>query len=202
LAPSLEGSQLYAKFDSVSLSESPVENVSTSAREGDRNGAQCEPEAEVGNGRHEQDNTGHDSASEPQHRAVYSDESHPYPATVEANSETRPPTPSPSELPPGTPTTGDDPESPAEQPHPQKDSSTPSLHLPPVASPSAASSSSLPSPNRKTHKATRSSGPSAFEKVVNKTRPPFLPPKSRDEDQKHMADWEKMMKRSRAAGAP
>jgi hypothetical protein len=41
-----------------------------------------------------------------------------------------------------------------------------------------------------------------FERVVSKTRPSFLPPKSRDEDQKHMADWEKMMKRSRAAGTP
>jgi hypothetical protein len=39
-----------------------------------------------------------------------------------------------------------------------------------------------------------------FERVVSKTRPSFLPPKSRDEDKKHLADWERMMKRSRAAG--
>jgi hypothetical protein len=39
-----------------------------------------------------------------------------------------------------------------------------------------------------------------LERVLSKTRPAFLPPKSRDEDQKHLADWEKMMKRSRAAG--
>lgn len=41
-----------------------------------------------------------------------------------------------------------------------------------------------------------------FERIVSKTRPSFLPPKTREEDQKHMADWEKMMKRSRAAGIP
>jgi len=39
-----------------------------------------------------------------------------------------------------------------------------------------------------------------LEKVVSRTRPPFLPPKSRDEDKKHLADWENMMKQSRAAG--
>ncbi|KAH9947099.1 RabGAP/TBC [Amylocystis lapponica] len=49
------------------------------------------------------------------------------------------------------------------------------------------------------HRTARSLGPSALDKVVSKTRPSFLPPKSRVEDQKHMADWEIMMKRSRAA---
>jgi len=39
-----------------------------------------------------------------------------------------------------------------------------------------------------------------LEKVVSRTRPSFLPPKSRDEDKKHLADWENMMKQSRAAG--
>ncbi|KAI6163883.1 rab-GTPase-TBC domain-containing protein [Pisolithus thermaeus] len=43
-------------------------------------------------------------------------------------------------------------------------------------------------------------GPSVFQKVVSKTRLHFLPPKSREEDRKHMADWEAMMKESRAAG--
>lgn len=42
-------------------------------------------------------------------------------------------------------------------------------------------------------------GPSVFQKVVSKTRPYFLPPKSREEDRKHLADWEAMMKESRAA---
>ncbi|KAF5388591.1 hypothetical protein D9757_004681 [Collybiopsis confluens] len=50
-----------------------------------------------------------------------------------------------------------------------------------------------------THRPTRSTGPSALEKVRSKTRPSFLPPKSRQEDDKHMADWEVMMKHSRAA---
>jgi hypothetical protein len=52
-----------------------------------------------------------------------------------------------------------------------------------------------------THKSSRSgSGPSMFEKVRSKTRPTFLPPKSRREDDKHMADWQQMMKQSRLAG--
>ncbi len=42
-------------------------------------------------------------------------------------------------------------------------------------------------------------GPSIFEKVMSKTRPSYLPPKSREEDLKHMKDWEEMMKRSREA---
>ena len=39
-----------------------------------------------------------------------------------------------------------------------------------------------------------------LDKVVSKTRPTYLPPKPRSEDKKHMQDWEKMMKHSRAAG--
>ena len=46
----------------------------------------------------------------------------------------------------------------------------------------------------------RSSGPSAFEKVVSRTRPPYLPPKQKDEDEKHNKEWEEMMQRSRLAG--
>ncbi|TFK36995.1 rab-GTPase-TBC domain-containing protein [Crucibulum laeve] len=49
------------------------------------------------------------------------------------------------------------------------------------------------------HRPTRSVGPSAFEKVRSKTRPSFLPPKPRQEDDKHMADWQHMMKLSRTA---
>ncbi|KAF5384776.1 hypothetical protein D9615_001267 [Tricholomella constricta] len=49
------------------------------------------------------------------------------------------------------------------------------------------------------HRPTRSTGPSVFEKVRSKTRPTFLPPKPRQEDDKHMADWQSMMKLSRAA---
>jgi len=43
-------------------------------------------------------------------------------------------------------------------------------------------------------------GPSAFEKVISRTRPPYLPPKPRQEDNKHLADWQTMMKQSRTAG--
>ncbi|KAF8956059.1 rab-GTPase-TBC domain-containing protein [Flammula alnicola] len=49
------------------------------------------------------------------------------------------------------------------------------------------------------HRPHRSVGPSAFEKVRSKTRPTFLPPKPREEDEKHMADWQHMMKQSRIA---
>ncbi|KAH7916486.1 rab-GTPase-TBC domain-containing protein [Hygrophoropsis aurantiaca] len=68
---------------------------------------------------------------------------------------------------------------------------------------SASTSSPLPKElprNTMNHKPSRSAGPSVFQKVVSKTRPPFLPPKNRQEDKKHMADWETMMKLSRAAG--
>ncbi|KAL5518744.1 hypothetical protein ACEPAH_427 [Sanghuangporus vaninii] len=50
-----------------------------------------------------------------------------------------------------------------------------------------------------THRPTKSTGPSALEKVVSKTRPTFLPPKAKDEDLRHYADWETMMKQSKAA---
>jgi hypothetical protein len=39
-----------------------------------------------------------------------------------------------------------------------------------------------------------------LEKVRSKTRPSFLPPKSRQEDNKHLGEWEKMMRLSRASG--
>lgn len=51
------------------------------------------------------------------------------------------------------------------------------------------------------HRPARSLGPSVFEKVRSKTRPTFLPPKSRKEDDKHMSDWQLMMKQSRSVGA-
>lgn len=55
-------------------------------------------------------------------------------------------------------------------------------------------------PRTQTHRQTKSSGPSTLEKVLSKTRPAFLPPKAKDEDRRHLADWEAMMRRSRAAG--
>ncbi|KAH9858360.1 RabGAP/TBC [Lenzites betulinus] len=69
-------------------------------------------------------------------------------------------------------------------------------------------SSSLPTPTTpkfadppppKRHRITRSVGPSMLDKVISKTRPPYLPPKPRTEDRKHQHDWEEMMKHSRAA---
>jgi len=73
----------------------------------------------------------------------------------------------------------------------------PSHDLPPLPQ---SPSSPLPRSPTMTRQKTRSAGPSAFQKVLSKTRPHFLPPKSRQEDRKHMADWEAMMKQSRAAG--
>jgi hypothetical protein len=46
---------------------------------------------------------------------------------------------------------------------------------------------------------TMSSGPSTLEKVMSRTRPAYLPPKRREEDLKHLHDWNEMMKQSRAA---
>ena len=45
-----------------------------------------------------------------------------------------------------------------------------------------------------------STGPSMLERVRSQTRPSFLPPKSRQEDDRHLADWQAMMKLSRNAG--
>lgn len=42
-------------------------------------------------------------------------------------------------------------------------------------------------------------GPSRLEQVRSKTRPVFLPPKPSGEDERHLADWERMMDRSHAA---
>jgi len=53
---------------------------------------------------------------------------------------------------------------------------------------------------RRGHRPSKSVGPSALDKVISKTRPTFLPPKPKVEDLRHMADWEIMMKQSRAVG--
>ncbi|THG94197.1 hypothetical protein EW026_g7226 [Hermanssonia centrifuga] len=83
-------------------------------------------------------------------------------------------------------------------------SSAVSLSIPASASLPTPSSShevtAINHPSQTKHRPTRSAGPSMLDKVVSKTRPKFLPPKDRAEDKKHMADWETMMKRSRAAG--
>ncbi|CAG8602436.1 14299_t:CDS:2 [Acaulospora colombiana] len=48
-------------------------------------------------------------------------------------------------------------------------------------------------------KASKHTGQSTLQKVISKTRPVYLPPKSREEDIKHQKVWEKMMKQSREA---
>jgi TBC1 domain family member 14 len=74
----------------------------------------------------------------------------------------------------------------------------------PVAAVSTSSLAPTPPPatsSNFSHKSTRSiSGPSTFEQVMSRTRPTFLPPKPKGEDLKHLADWEEMMRNSRAAG--
>ncbi|KAF7303296.1 Tbc1 domain family member 14 [Mycena kentingensis (nom. inval.)] len=57
----------------------------------------------------------------------------------------------------------------------------------------------VPPPQKPTHRSTRSTGPSVLEKVRSRTRPHHLPPKPRDEDNKHLSEWQAIMKLSRAA---
>jgi len=116
--------------------------------------------------------------------------------------------------------------SPTTHHHSAEDSHTPNEtnHIPPNSAETALSSSSITStsstttsgfastpnstppnssqsePPRRGHRPSRSVGPSALDKVISKTRPTFLPPKPKDEDLKHMADWEAMMKQSRLIG--
>ncbi|EIN13936.1 RabGAP/TBC [Punctularia strigosozonata HHB-11173 SS5] len=81
---------------------------------------------------------------------------------------------------------------------------TPSFPPPTIPKIVVASSTSSQSttPETSIHRSSRSvSGPSAFEKVVSRTRPTFLPPKPKTEDLKHLHDWEEMMKQSRAAAS-
>jgi hypothetical protein len=99
--------------------------------------------------------------------------------------------------------------------------STPSAHSSPSLSIAAAVAAAPETPNRPSsanevssptfaqqqqefqkkmgHRPTKSVGPSTFEKVRSRTRPVHLPPKDRTEDNKHLADWEAMMKLSRQA---
>ena len=194
MRPTSDANNLDTKFDSVSLSESPAEKLSHA----EDHHHDVQEKSEVTDEVHEQRHTRNDSALETQHRAVDAEDSCSDPTALDAAQESPPPSPPQSELPPDTSASEDEPETPPSQTIHEKSASTPSLRLPPVGSRPASSSSSPPSSI--SHKPTRSIGPSVFERVVSKTRPPFLPPKRRDEDQKHMADWERMMKQSRAAG--
>ena len=79
-------------------------------------------------------------------------------------------------------------------------SGTTSGSIPTPDSTGSPPNSSRSEPHKRGHRPSRSVGPSALDKVISKTRPSFLPPKPKTEDLKHMADWEAMMKQSRAAG--
>jgi TBC1 domain family member 14 len=80
------------------------------------------------------------------------------------------------------------------------------VNTPPLATASSHSITSLSTPDHQKldvaikHRPTRSAGPNILDKVYSKTRPTFLPPKTADEDRKHLAVWEHMMKESRAVG--
>jgi TBC1 domain family member 14 len=197
-SPNRDVNNLDTKFDSVSLSESPVEKLPHT--EGHRYDVQ--EKSEVTDEGHERRHTGNDGTSETQHRAVDAEDSHSDPVALDATQESKPPFPPQSDVPPDVSASEDKPETPPGQTNHERSASTPSLPLPPVVTPPASSSSSSSPPSLINHKPRRSVGPSIFERVVSKTRPSFLPPKSRDEDQKHLADWERMMERSRAAGTP
>ena len=202
LSPTLDANNLDTKFDSVSLSESPVQKLYHA--EDHHNDVQ--EKSEVTDEVHEQRHTRNDRASETQPRAADAEDSHSDPTTLALNTtqESPPLSPPQSELPPDTSALEDEPETPPGQKIRERAVSTPPSRLPPVGSPTASSTSTSTSTSSRSssigHKPTRSVGPSVFERVVSKTRPPFLPPKSIDEDKKHLADWERMMKRSRAAG--
>ncbi|KAI0318992.1 rab-GTPase-TBC domain-containing protein [Amylostereum chailletii] len=137
-----------------------------------------------------------DDAHPPVHRStpeihIDSSDSHPVPVEVPHGSPL--PVPYSADIPLRSP--GNDPQSSVS--HRAKSTSSLPLHS---AQPTSTVVQPPPLPRASSgHKPSRSSGPSIFEKVVSKTRPSFLPPKPRNEDMKHMADWERMMKQSRAA---
>lgn len=72
-----------------------------------------------------------------------------------------------------------------------------SVSLPNMLSTSTPPPATLLTEKSVSHRPHRSVGPSTLEKVRSKTRPTFLPPKPRKEDDKHMSDWEQMMRQSR-----
>ncbi|KAF9454150.1 RabGAP/TBC [Macrolepiota fuliginosa MF-IS2] len=139
-----------------------------------------------------------DASDAPTHKVIQT----PGPTVSTPNSSSVEPSPAPStrSLPPETMPYSSD-----QVPSPEPASaSTPTI--PPLSiatntyNPSAPSETkNAQSPQKPTHRPARSTGPSMFEKVRSKTRPTFLPPKPRAEDEKHLADWHNMMKLSRLA---
>ncbi|KAI0278165.1 rab-GTPase-TBC domain-containing protein [Russula aff. rugulosa BPL654] len=192
LTPTFDANGLDTGFDSVSLSETPVENSEDHHYD-------VQEKAEVTDEVREQPHTRNGSTPETQHRAVDAEDSHSDPTASDATQESPPPSPPQSELPPDTSASEDEPETPPRETTHERSASTPPLRLSPTSVGSRPASSPSSPPSSISHKPKRSIGPSVFEKIVSRTRPPFLPPKSKDEDMKHLADWESMMKRSRAA---
>jgi hypothetical protein len=117
----------------------------------------------------------------------------PYPAVIIDASLSSLPEPDP--VPQQNPTT-----TPPDSP------STSTLAIPPLTvttnthHPSNSSQKPQLSVQKPTHRPSRSTGPSTFERVRSRTRPMFLPPKPKAEDEKHLADWERMMELSRTKG--
>ncbi|KAJ7597469.1 rab-GTPase-TBC domain-containing protein [Mycena floridula] len=153
-----------------------------------------------------------DASKPPEHRVTLSSESNGFNSIPALSSELSTSTSSPRS------STSDRSRSPQSVISSQSLPSTPKAHLTEHSAANGASTSALPAPNSapipassslpnsspgltepppKTRRQTRSVGPSALERFRSKTRPSFLPPKSRQEDDKHMADWEVMMKQSR-----
>jgi TBC1 domain family member 14 len=85
-------------------------------------------------------------------------------------------------------------------PYPVSAPATTSFSLPAIASSNDRPDSNYLVEKPRSRRPHRSTGPSTFEKVRSQTRPVFLPPKPKDEDNRHMADWQQMMKASRLAG--
>ncbi|KAJ6575265.1 rab-GTPase-TBC domain-containing protein [Mycena capillaripes] len=184
LQPALDEDEMAGEFSQISLSESVQEEP--------LDVVQAEPvdDAAVSNN-HPYPNVVIDVSQPPTHRVTMS-----WTSGLEGSSS-RAPVDSPS--PPRPASVGSShSEAPASSPSnasgslPAAASSSQSIPRtpPPVPVP-------LPSQNP-THRPIRSTGPSALEKVRSKTRPHFLPPKSRQEDNKHLSEWEQMMKQSRA----
>ena len=68
-----------------------------------------------------------------------------------------------------------------------------------IPTPPSVDPPSQPRISRSSSLTSRPPGPGIIRKAMSKTRPSYLPPKSLEEDLKHMKDWEAMMKRSREA---
>lgn len=76
------------------------------------------------------------------------------------------------------------------------------IHVPtwPPPEPPQSPTSAFDETFKKQMRKSKSSGPSALQKVISRTRPTHLPPKPLEEDVKHQKDWEEMMRLSREAG--